>query len=484
VSFDAKRAEEDYGRVRRRAWWRDVLAKFAGRHNQLLSYQQVKDALQLGGPIYRGVKQVPVAQIVGSVDRYRDFDEVFLPAQDRTAHRWQSVARAYYQDIDLPPVRLYKVGDAYFVLDGHHRVSVAREQGVDFIDAEVQEVVSRVPISADIRSEDLRVLHEYRRFLERTRLDKLRPEQRIRFTVAGGYDRLLEHIAMHRVFMQLEEQRDVSESEAVTHWYDTVYRPIVEMIRQHEALKEFPGRTESDLYLWIVEHLHYLRESEQDVSIEQAVDDYADQFSEKPIKKMVRAFAQAFAEPDTVPLEETKTQQACDRFMQRTRLDQLRPDQTIQCSDDLSYAKLLEHIDHHRYFMGLDFKRDVSEDEAVTHWYDTVYLPIVQVVRDNNLLAEFPGKTETDLYLSIIEYLDQLRKAKGTVTIDEAAQEFARDYAQEFNQHPVRNIVRGMQALFGLAPSEEEEARSQHSEVSRENQSTSGDSIQNPKSDI
>ena len=148
---DLKRAEDDYNRVRRGAWWRDVLAKFAGRTNQLLSYEQVKDALQLGGPIYRGMKQVSVAQIVGSVDRYRDFDEVFMPAQDRTAHRWQSVARAYYQDIDLPPVRLYKVGDAYFVIDGHHRVSVAREQGVDFIDAEVQEVVSRVPVGADVR---------------------------------------------------------------------------------------------------------------------------------------------------------------------------------------------------------------------------------------------------------------------------------------------------------------------------------------------
>src|SRR5512136_2191412 len=102
LGLDVKRAEEDYGRVRRRAWWRDVLAKFTGRQNQLLSYQQVKDALQLGGPIYRGVKQVPVAQIVGSVDRYRDFDEVFLPKQGTTANRWQSIARAFYGDVDLP----------------------------------------------------------------------------------------------------------------------------------------------------------------------------------------------------------------------------------------------------------------------------------------------------------------------------------------------------------------------------------------------
>ena len=198
MAVDEKRAEEDFSRVRRRAWFRDALAKLARRPNQLLSYQQVKDTLRLGGPIYRGVKQVPIAQIVGSVDRYRDFDEVFLPAHDRTADRWKSIARAYYQDIDLPPVRLYKVGEAYFVLDGHHRVSVAREQGVGFIDAEVQEVISRVPVTADLKSEDLKVLHEYRRFLERTHLDEVRPDQRIRFTVAGGYDQLIEHIINQR----------------------------------------------------------------------------------------------------------------------------------------------------------------------------------------------------------------------------------------------------------------------------------------------
>ena len=112
------KAAGDYGRVRRRAWFREVVARLAGRSNQLVSYEAVKQSLQLGGPIYRGVKTVPVAQIVGSVDRYRDFDEVFLPKQDNTANRWKSIARAFYGDVGLPPVRLYKVGDAYFVMDG------------------------------------------------------------------------------------------------------------------------------------------------------------------------------------------------------------------------------------------------------------------------------------------------------------------------------------------------------------------------------
>ena len=127
--------------------------------------------------------------------------------------------------------------------------------------------------------------------------------------------------------------------------------------------------------------------------------------------------------------------------------------------------------------MGLDFKRDVSEDEALQHWYDTVYLPIVTTVRENNLLTEFSGQTETDLYLSIIEYLDQLRQAGGSVSVDQAARDFARDYADEFKQHPIHNIVRGVQALFGLASNAAEE-------TSRTQSSSNTDSTEQPTSNI
>jgi hypothetical protein len=446
---NASRAEGDYGRVRRRAWWRDVVARLAGRQNQLLSYEAVKRSLKLGGPIYRGVKTVPVAQIVGSVDRYRDFDDVFLPKQDSTAHRWKSIARAFYNDVDLPPVRLYKVGDAYFVMDGHHRVSVAREQGIDFIDAEVQEVVSRVPISAGIKAEDLKILHEYRRFLERTRLDEIRPSLHIRFTVTGGYQQITEHIATHRYYMQVEQQREVSDAEAVADWYDQVYLPIIEVIRANNVLADFPGRTESDLYLWIVEHLYFLREIEQGTSIEEAAEDYADQFSEKSIKRLMRGLSQAFSDSPEVPLEVVKAEQAREKFLIETKLTEERPDQNILCTSDLDYQKLRDHIKQHRYYMGLDLKRDVSEEEAVTHWYDTVYLPIVGAIREHDLRSEFPGKTETELYLSIVKYLDQQRKAEGEITAEDAAI----DYAAQFKQHPIKKILGGLlSAIVGVPP--------------------------------
>ncbi|HEY6072834.1 MAG TPA: hypothetical protein VIV15_05410, partial [Anaerolineales bacterium] len=159
------RVRSDYSRARFKAFLNGIRASLSGRHNRLLSYDEIKEKLHLGGPIYRGMQTVRVDQIVGSLNRYHQFDRAFLPTQDDTSARWQSVNRAFYQDVSLPPVVLYKVGEVYFVVDGHHRVSVAREQHQDFIDAEVRETASRVNITPNLQPEDLEILGDKVHFL-------------------------------------------------------------------------------------------------------------------------------------------------------------------------------------------------------------------------------------------------------------------------------------------------------------------------------
>ena len=258
----SSRVRADYSRVRFKAFLNNVWTSLSGQPNRLLSYDDVKEKLHIGGPIYRGVQTVRVDQIAGSLNRYHQFDRAFLPTQDDTSERWQSINRAFYQDVSLPPVVLYKVGQVYFVVDGHHRVSVAREQGQEFIDAEVRECATRVNITPTLKPEDLEILEDKVHFLERSGLDQLRPGVNIKLTIPDGFDRMLEHIAVHRYFMGLDQKRDISEQEAVTDWYDTVYSPIVKIIRESEIIKEFPGKTEGDLYLWVLDHQHYLAQSE------------------------------------------------------------------------------------------------------------------------------------------------------------------------------------------------------------------------------
>jgi hypothetical protein len=258
----SERVRSDFSRARFKAFLNRISSVVSRRPTTLLSYDDVKSALHIGGPIYRGVHTVRVDEIVGSLNRYHEFDRAFLPTEDHIRSRWQSVDRAFYQEISLPPVVLYKVGQVYFVVDGHHRVSVAREQGQEFIEAEVRECATRVNITPDLKPEDLVILGEKVHFLERTHLDALRPESRVRLTIPDGFDRMLQHIAVHRYFMGLDMKRDVSEEEAVKHWYDTVYLPIIKVIRQSKILKEFPGKTVGDLYLWVLDHQRYLAEEE------------------------------------------------------------------------------------------------------------------------------------------------------------------------------------------------------------------------------
>jgi hypothetical protein len=258
----SERVRSDFSRARFKAFLNKVWGAISGHPTNLLSYDDIKERLHIGGPIYRGVQTIHIEQIVGSLNRYHQFDRAFLPIQDETSSRWQNVDRAFYEDIYLPPIVLYKVGQVFFVVDGHHRVSVARKQGQEFIEAEIRECSTRVNITPDIKLEDLEILGDKVHFLERTGLDNLRPKANIKLTIPDGFERMLEHIAVHRYFMGLDLQRDIEEKEAIVHWYDTVYMPIIKVIRQSKILKEFPGKTEGDLYLWVLDHQRYLSQGE------------------------------------------------------------------------------------------------------------------------------------------------------------------------------------------------------------------------------
>jgi len=269
-------SEADFQGARIRAFLLNILGALSGHSRSLLAFEDVRESLHLGGPVYRGVQPVRLSQIVGSVDRYCDFDRLFLPTQSRTIDRWTRINRAWYQDISLPPVMLYKVGDLYFVIDGNHRVSVARSRGQEYIDAEVRECEARVPVTEDLRPEDLERLHDRVEFLERSRLDEVRPGSQVETTILGGYERLIEHIAVHRYFMGIEQRVPVPETEAVAHWYDTLYLPVVEVVKSSGILDELPGKTVTDVYLWAMDHLHFLRRRPgmESAGAQQAAEDF------------------------------------------------------------------------------------------------------------------------------------------------------------------------------------------------------------------
>ncbi len=287
--------ENDFNRAHFKALIREIVAKVAHRPNELISFETVRRSLKIFGESYRGMHAVPVDHIVGSASlRYHDFDRAFLPTQTFTKSRWRSIDQAYYEDVGLPPVKLYQAGEVYFVRDGHHRVSVARERGQAFIDAEVIELKLRVPLTlADVTQGTVEIAGLRAEFLDKTKLDELRPGHGISFSVPGGYIRLIEHIAVHRYFLGIDQKRPVRWQEAVLSWYDHLYTPIVQAIRENGILREFPHRTEADLYLWIMDHHYYLKEQDEHVALEDAALDFARNYSERLDKRLLRGVRQA-----------------------------------------------------------------------------------------------------------------------------------------------------------------------------------------------
>ena len=285
------RADDAFTQARRRGLFRRVLEFFRGTQPEsLLSFDEVRAKLKVRGQHYAGLQTIPLDSIAGSVGRYQEFNRAFLPAQEFIRERWKRVYEVAHSLEGFPPIDVYQIGDVYFVRDGHHRVSVLKELGATTIEATVTVLDTPIPLSADVDDLDLELKGEYATFLEETGLDALRPDQRIEFTLPGQYQKLYEHIAVHRYYLGQREQREIPYDEAVARWYDEVYYPTVRVIAEEQVLGAFPERTEADLYLWIIEKRHYLHEQEhQEVSLEQAATEFSREYGSGPGRKQLDA---------------------------------------------------------------------------------------------------------------------------------------------------------------------------------------------------
>lgn len=282
----------DFRRARRRAELEVLLARLTGKSVDLLCYDDVRDKLDGALSPGKELEDIELDRIVGSVGRCTDFTRSFLPRQDSDADRWARTEVRMADLAGLPPVEVYELGGVYFVQDGHHRVSVAKHSGADYIQAYVTKVRTRVSLASNADADDVIIEAEHSDFLSRTNLDVLRPESDFTVSVPGQHRKLLEHIDVHRYFMGLDEERPVPYQEAVAHWYDHVYRPLVEVVQAQRMLEDFPGRTDADLYLWVAEHRHALRERlGWEVTPSSAAEDLAEQFggTRRPVLKRVSA---------------------------------------------------------------------------------------------------------------------------------------------------------------------------------------------------
>jgi len=274
---------QEWEQARRAAFVQDVLGAFTRRPVDLLPFEEVRQKLQLLNVRYLGLQEVPLDHIIGSVGRSRDFTRTFFPRQGGLHERWQRINQLVTLGSGVPPIEVYKVGQVYFVRDGNHRVSVARQHGAPTIEAYVWEYETRAPLDPDTDIDDLLCKAAHAAFLKRTDIDRLRPDLRIELTHADGYDDLLYEIETFQQSLSRIDERDVPFDEAVTLWAEMHYDSIVEIIRQRGILRDFPGSTEADLYLWLRRNQEELQiRYAHQVLVEEAADDLSKRFGDKP----------------------------------------------------------------------------------------------------------------------------------------------------------------------------------------------------------
>ncbi|MDR2398412.1 MAG: transcriptional regulator [Spirochaetaceae bacterium] len=255
-------AAEDFSRARNKAILSQIQHFMHLDKDQLLSFHDVKEILKPRNEVYRGMQVVPVNLIIGSEGRYRDFNKFFLPRSEHLRKRWEQVDQARLKDIILPPIHLYEIGGVYFVRDGNHRVSVARSQGVESIDAEVTSLSSEIHITPSQTVEDLRdsvIEYEKKIFYDKTHFGELTDDYDLDFTTAGRYDVIYNHILVHKYYLNLPVEGEIPFSDALVSWYNNVYDPIIQIIKDEWIELNFPGYTPSDLYVWIVKHWDFLK---------------------------------------------------------------------------------------------------------------------------------------------------------------------------------------------------------------------------------
>ena len=253
-------AIQDFQSAWHRASVQEILARLTGKSTQLLSYDEVAEKLKLHVRTERGIHHIPIDAIVGSVGRYTDFTRTFLPRRGNDQNRWAGVKTAMDEGVGLPPIEVYKISEAYFVIDGNHRVSVARQEGYQSIEARVIEVRTDIPLTPDVQPDDLIVKAEYADFLEATRIMELRPNVDLSVTIPGQYEKLMEQICGCECLLEKEQECDIPFRDAVEAWYDNTYIPLAEAIRDRGLLRQFPDRTITDLYLWISDNRAALEE--------------------------------------------------------------------------------------------------------------------------------------------------------------------------------------------------------------------------------
>lgn len=297
-------ARQRFEQARRQANRAQMAARLTGEEIALLPFEAIRAQLQQQNPYYVGVKQVPLDAIVGSVGRYKNFTRKFLPLTNSVQERWVAVD-ALASQTGWPPVDLYQVGNIYFVKDGNHRVSVARQLNLPTIEAHVLAYPVEVEIDPTENLDQIFIQLGEQNFRSKTGLAARFPEHNITFTSPGRYAELLAQIHNLRQILAQIDGEEMSWETAVDAWYEMIYLPTIQIIQDSTLLADFPGRTEADLFVWLSQHRERLQEKYGRVdNLADLAQFLADEYREAGLPRLTRQVRRLLGANSLPPLED------------------------------------------------------------------------------------------------------------------------------------------------------------------------------------
>ena len=290
-SENSIQTESDFNKARNKALFNDLQHLLDLKESELLSFGDVKKWLKPKNEIYLGMQVVPVNLIAGSEGRYKDFDNHFFPRSAHLKNRWRRIDEAHLQDVILPPIQLYEIGGLYFVRDGNHRVSVARTKGIENIDAEVISLQSEIKLKPGMTRKQIlqRVLdYEKRVFYAETAFGDITDDWKLDLSVVGEYDVIYNHIITHKEFMQKNQSEPVGMADAVMSWYNTVYLPIIGMLKKRHIMRKFRKYTTADMYVWLIKYWDELKKKfGENVSLDTAAEELSSTYGGFSLKRLL-----------------------------------------------------------------------------------------------------------------------------------------------------------------------------------------------------
>jgi hypothetical protein len=231
----------------------------------LLPLDEVTARLRILGQHYVGVRPIPVAHIIGSVDRMVDFDRLFRPRRAPLRSRVRAL-RQVFPDGVIPAIEAYQVGGMYFVVDGHHRVALAHQLGMEYVDAAVTVIHTSHALTPDVDVRQLIHTEQHRVFNERSRLLVRQPEAKIEFSRPTGYGQLFDLVQAHAYAMSVSAGELVPLEDATADWYQTEYLPALAAVREAELPEAYRHKTEGDIFLWVQGKHRELRTTNRDAT--------------------------------------------------------------------------------------------------------------------------------------------------------------------------------------------------------------------------